>query len=541
MAVGGGAPQPRKIDLLTTTVSGAEQASAALLDQIQTREAAAREEIKTAIAERIAALQDREKVLLANVTTVVTEKKAALKSQIKSLDLSDLDAQVILATDAVITFEIDEDILEKIPELGAVGEASTYPDKCTAAGPALVALKEGRPSFFWVSAYDRTSERRVKGGDDVQIVMSGSFADQKVEDMKDGRYKISFKPEVAEEASCEVTINGETAAGFPQSLTVRPPTEYTSIALEGEKTRLGSSDGSMMQSSASAVLDPTNEKCLLADGGNHRIQVFDFAKGEVLDTYGKIGKGPGQFRCPSGICVVQQQSVVRTVVTDMLNHRIQIFEGTGPKLLKTLGSKGAGAGQLLFPRGCAANEDGEVFVCDQGNHRIVVFNALTMTYVRTFGSRGQNAGQFNTPLSVTVDLDQRILVSDKNHRVQVFDKDAQLLFQFGSKGRKKEQFNYPAALAVDDESHIFVCDTNNSRVQVFSPEGKFVHLWGQVDEKGKRAAGPPPPAEAEEGEEPVVQEEDPSKIKLEKPMGIALARDGTIWVVDHDLNQVLVY
>ena len=53
-----------------------------------------------------------------------------------------------------------------------------------------------------------------------------------------------------------------------------------------------------------------------ADGAsNHRFQVFDFAKGEVLDTYGKIGKGPGQFRCPSGICVVQQQSVVRTVVT----------------------------------------------------------------------------------------------------------------------------------------------------------------------------------------------------------------------------------
>ena len=48
---------------------------------------------------------------------------------------------MILATDAVITFQIDEDILEKIPELGAVGEASTYPDKCTAAGPALVALR----------------------------------------------------------------------------------------------------------------------------------------------------------------------------------------------------------------------------------------------------------------------------------------------------------------------------------------------------------------------------------------------------------------
>jgi hypothetical protein len=425
---------PRKIDLLTTTVAGAEKAAAALQEEIKAREAAAREEIQAAIAERIQALEERREALLADVTTLVAQKETALRDQLATIDFTDETAEVILATDSVITFSIDEDILDKVPELGSVGEASTYPDKCTAAGPALVALKEGRPSFFWVNAYDRKSERMVKGGDDVQVVMTGNFADQKVEDMKDGRYKISFKPEVAQEASCDVTINGETAAGFPYTLTVRPPTQYTSIALEGEKSRLGS-DGQglgMMQSSASAVLDPTNELCLLADGGNHRVQVYDFVKGSVLEAYGKIGKAPGQFRCPSGVCIVQQLSTVRTVVTDMLNHRIHIFEGTGPKLLKTLGSKGGGDGQLLFPRGCAANEDGEVFVCDQGNHRIVVFNAITMTYVRKFGSRGQAAGQFNTPLSVTVDLDQRILVTDKNHRVQVFDKDGAVLFQFGS-------------------------------------------------------------------------------------------------------------
>ena len=132
---------------------------------------------------------------------------------------------------------------------------------------------------------------------------------------------------------------------------------------------------------------------------------------------------------------------------------------------------------------------------------------------------------------------------------------------------EKRETSLLQKVAVDDESHIFVCDTNNSRVQVFSPEGKsasslrpalsrsssrifqhlfhsspsctrerepgeeayayykrnseglhvvkdfrrfyrrglmclerFVHLWGQVDEKGKRAAEPPPPAEAEEGD-----------------------------------------
>jgi hypothetical protein len=76
-------------------------------------------------------------------------------------------------------------------------------------------------------------------------------------------------------------------------------------------------------------------------------------------------------------------------------------------------------------------------------------------------------------------------------------------------------------------------------VQVFTPEGKFVHLWGQVDEKGKREKEAPK-EEPAEGEEEVVVE-DPNKLKLQKPMGIALARDGTIWVIDHALNEILVY
>ena len=60
----------------------------------------------------------------------------------------------------------------------------------------------------------------------------------------------------------------------------------------------------------------------------------------------------------------------RPQVTDMLNHRVQIFEGTTTgKFLRAMGTKGGGDGQLLFPRGVAANEDGELYVCDQGPAR----------------------------------------------------------------------------------------------------------------------------------------------------------------------------
>jgi DNA-binding beta-propeller fold protein YncE len=313
---------------------------------------------------------------------------------------------------------------------------------------------------------------------------------------------------------------------------------YPLIGVEGEKSKFGEEGGKegQIQSSASAVLDPTCKLCLIADGANHRMQVFDFIEGKPLYSYGKMGKGPNQFRCPSGVCVVQLQNAVRTAVTDMLNHRVHIFDGTGPKTLSIVGSKGAGDGQLLFPRGIAANEDGEIYVCDQGNHRICVFNVMTGQYLRKFGSRGIGNGQFNTPLSVAVDVDGRVLVSDKNHRVQVFDKQGTFLFTFGGKGSRDGQFRYPAAVAVDDEGSIFVCDSSNARVQVFSPDGKFVHKWG-----GHKGA-PVPVAEDEEGDG---GEEAPEPKEtwegMKKPMGIALARDGTIWVVDHELNQILVY
>jgi DNA-binding beta-propeller fold protein YncE len=225
----------------------------------------------------------------------------------------------------------------------------------------------------------------------------------------------------------------------------------------------------------------------------------------------------------------------------MLNHRVQVYEGTTGKVLRTMGEKGSNDGQMLFPRGIAANEDAELYVCDQGNHRVLVFNAATGACVRKFGGKGTGPGQFNTPLAVAVDMDGRVLVTDKNHRVQVFDKLGTFLNQWGKRGRKDGEFNYPSAIAVDDEGSVFVCDSSNSRVQIFTPEGKFLHKWG-----GHKVGEAAPPAEEGEGAEGEGEEDVEKQIPdpwhgMKKPMGIALARDGTIWVVDHDRSQVLVY
>ena len=52
----------------------------------------------------------------------------------------------------------------------------------------------------------------------------------------------------------------------------------------------------------------------------------------------------------------------------------------------------------------------------------------------------------------------------------------------GKKGIKKGEFNYPHGVRIEGEK-IYVCDSSNSRVQVFSNDGKFLTEFGkgQID------------------------------------------------------------
>lgn len=171
-----------------------------------------------------------------------------------------------------------------------------------------------------------------------------------------------------------------------------------------------------------------------------------------------------------------------------------------------------------------------------------VFSAVTGAFLRKFGGKGVGNGQFDTPLAVAVDVDGRVLVTDKNDRVQVFDPQGNFILKWGKHGRKDGEFNYPSCIAVDDEGSIFVCDSSNSRVQVFSGEGKFLHKWGGHKKHNKADAAEG--AEAAEGEEAGEGEEHVEEVQWEgmkKPMGIAIARDGTIWVADQAQNEILVY
>lgn len=69
-----------------------------------------------------------------------------------------------------------------------------------------------------------------------------------------------------------------------------------------------------------------NGELYISDGyGNARVHRFS-ADGELIQSWGEPGAGPGQFTLPHGICVYTDG---RVFVADRENDRVQIFSPTG--------------------------------------------------------------------------------------------------------------------------------------------------------------------------------------------------------------------
>ncbi|KAI1731855.1 NHL repeat domain-containing protein [Ditylenchus destructor] len=229
----------------------------------------------------------------------------------------------------------------------------------------------------------------------------------------------------------------------------------------------------------------------VCDSSNNRVQIFDTSDGRLIRTFGKYGSKAGELDSPAGIAYNRHRQQI--IVSDRYNHRVQIFDLSG-KFVRQFGSRGSDRGQFNNPWGVAIDNLGLIYVVDKDNHRVQVFDQ-NGTFMSKFGSLGEGTGQFNHPLFITIHKrDQNLIISDSaNHRICVFNHDCSPLFIFGTEGFSAGQLKLPRGVAVDDQGFIIVADSGNNRIQVFSPDGKSVikmfGAWGSAPAqlKGKNA------------------------------------------------------
>jgi DNA-binding beta-propeller fold protein YncE len=216
----------------------------------------------------------------------------------------------------------------------------------------------------------------------------------------------------------------------------------------------------------------------VVDGVNNIIKVFN-QDGKFVFSFGSRGPFNGQFKFPLGIDVGNSGKVY---VADSGNHRVQIFGPTGNYINHIkLPSKI----KLADPTDVAANESlSRLYVVDNDNHYILIYDLSNMQLLQTIGSPGIEEREFRYPFLLAFDKNKYIYITDViNTRVQVFTPDGRFVAVIGGWGVEKGQFFRPKGIAVDKNNRVYVSDSYMGVIQVFRNNGEFYSAIGDP-EKG---------------------------------------------------------
>jgi ABC-type Fe3+ transport system permease subunit/sugar lactone lactonase YvrE len=169
------------------------------------------------------------------------------------------------------------------------------------------------------------------------------------------------------------------------------------------------------------------------------------------------------------------------IVAEPHYSRVNIFSPEG-KLLSQWGQRGTNNGQFTMPRGVAVTAQGDILVCEYTLVDCVQrFSALGKQWKQTFGRSGLGDGEFNRPEGLAVDREGRIYVADScNHRIQIFSPEGRFLRSYGHAGTGLGEFSYPYDVQIDAAGFQYICEFGNSRIQIFDPSGKPVETLGRA-------------------------------------------------------------
>ena len=211
------------------------------------------------------------------------------------------------------------------------------------------------------------------------------------------------------------------------------------------------------------------------DPDHHLVMRIDSCSGETSPTpcLGGYGTQITQFSTPRGILFDRRRRVL--LVADSGNHRVQLFNPDTLQLLDVWGpadlaedpSPSAEPGSFDRPWSLAADDDGNVYVVDFGNQRVQKFDRLGHV-VESFWNSAAEALQDTSPTEVAAQGDEVYILAPAVWKIFVVNTNGQLVRTI-----EAEELQSAMGLAASGDA-IYVGDNNQRRIIKFSLSGVFI-------------------------------------------------------------------
>ena len=419
-------------------------------------------------------LEEADNLLKRSTTAEVVQLKKSLQTIFDRVDQTE---PIVYDPSSLQTFVFVENkkMLDIVngEEIGVLEEAfRTKASESLAEGEGLKEGTVARKAQFNLTTRNAERKQGYNERDSVTVEIKDDQGQEcvtevRVDDNKNGTYKITYYPRVQGTFKLLVKVNGEHISCSPFTVILKP-FQVKPVLSFGKK---GSGEG--MFNNPMGVAVTAKDEILVADNQNHRVQVFD-SNGTFLRSFGHKGVNAGELDNPIGIAIDKDRNIF---ISDWGNHRVQIFSWEG-RHLGSFGGQGSLDSQLHHPWGLSLDSTGNIIVADTGNKLIKIFTP-NGRFVMKIGGQGS----FSFPIHC-VQGGEYFIVSDSNeHCIKVFNREGHFQYKFGKEGEGNGEFNDPRFLAVTQSKHLLVCDMYSHRIQIFELDGKFVGKFGTKGSK----------------------------------------------------------
>ncbi len=283
----------------------------------------------------------------------------------------------------------------------------------------------------------------------------------------------------------------------------------------------------------------------IADPALNRIRAIDPATG-VVTTYAGTGGygsnngslGTATFANPSGVAVAPDGTMY---VADSDNNMIRAINPVTGAVSTLAGDGIAGfadgpgnSARFNGPNGVAVGADGTVYVADLGNDRIRAIHPVTGV-VSTLAGTGEdgfadgpgNAAKFGAPYSVAVGTDGTVYVADSHTgRIRAIDPTTGVVSTLAGSGLvgsddgpgSTAKFYLPCGVGVGPNGTVYVADTQSHRIRAINPTTGEVSTLAGSSQGFAEGVG--------------------VAAKFNRPFGVAVGADGTVYVADSNNSRI---